>query len=251
MHMSASLFGVLMERTAPRLYDKRKNASTGRGVEFRRLPERDYGVSSADAQLARFQMHMKLVKCTPMQDLLSALDYWGALERELTWPLDESFHVLALREPIPKRNGDMMLSQVALGSSPAALMFVRRQVAEHRHAHSAGSAHSHGDPPLLHRGGTQGGMDWQAGGHAVEEDVGEVDMTRVIPVIKGKSKGKGWVRQQEGRDCYNCGKVGHLVHNCPSPGGQAQVSATSDPKDDGQGQDQERQRPVGNRGDRR
>ena len=56
--LSRALFDVLMERTGPKMYNKRHNARLGRGFEYWRLLKRDFGTSSADAQLAKLQMFM-------------------------------------------------------------------------------------------------------------------------------------------------------------------------------------------------
>ena len=61
---SGVLADLLMAKTTPALYDKRKNAGDGRGLEFWRVLKRDFGMASADAQLAKLQLYMRPVKAT-------------------------------------------------------------------------------------------------------------------------------------------------------------------------------------------
>eukprot|EP00974_Lingulodinium_polyedra_P082619 8000880-Lingulodinium_polyedra.AAC.1 len=63
-----------MERTGSGLFDKRRDAGKGRGMECWRILKRDFGTSSADAQLAKLQMHMKPRRCASMAELGPALD---------------------------------------------------------------------------------------------------------------------------------------------------------------------------------
>ncbi len=53
--ISTALFDILMERTGPRMFDKRRNAGTGKGLEFWRISKHDFCTSSVDAQLAKLQ----------------------------------------------------------------------------------------------------------------------------------------------------------------------------------------------------
>ena len=54
--ISGAVFDVLMERTGSRLFDKRRNAGSGRGLEFWRILKRDFGTESANVQKAKLQM---------------------------------------------------------------------------------------------------------------------------------------------------------------------------------------------------
>ena len=49
------MFDVLMERIGPKIFDKRRNAGPGRGLEVWRILKYDFGTSSPDAQLAKLQ----------------------------------------------------------------------------------------------------------------------------------------------------------------------------------------------------
>ncbi len=96
IEISRGIFDILMERTGPRLFDKRRNAGQGRGLELWRALKRDFGTESTDAQLAKLQLYVKPGKCASVQALGEALDRWEALGRELTRPVDDDFRLLAL-----------------------------------------------------------------------------------------------------------------------------------------------------------
>ena len=100
--ISGAIFDILMERTGPRLFDKRRNAGQGRGLEFWRALKRDFGTESTDAQLAKLQMYFRPGRCPSIQVLGEALDRWEALGRELTRPVDDDFRLLALRSSPPR-----------------------------------------------------------------------------------------------------------------------------------------------------
>jgi hypothetical protein len=131
--LSNLLYDILMERTGPRLFDKRRNAGTGRGLEFWRILKRDFGMESSDAQLAKMQMYINPARCPGVAALGEALDRWEALGRELSKPMDDDFKLIALRGLVPKHMAELMTTQASLRAYPEALMYVRRQVAEHRH----------------------------------------------------------------------------------------------------------------------
>ncbi len=46
--------------------------------------KRDFGMESADAQLAKLTMYVKPAKCTDVRVLGEALDRWEALGREIS-----------------------------------------------------------------------------------------------------------------------------------------------------------------------
>jgi hypothetical protein len=211
------MYDILLERTGSQLYDKRRNAGAGMGFEFWRILKRDFGTSSTDAQLAKLQLYTKPRRCSTMAELCPALDRWEALGRELGRPVDDDFRLLALRELVPKAVADMMTAQVSLRSFPEAIMFVRRQAAEHRHL---------GQVQEVQRQGAKGGhapMDLSAalvaavaqlrtgesnGDEPAEEDLDPLET--LIAALKGQGKGKSG----ETRECYNCGKKGHLSRDC-------------------------------------
>jgi hypothetical protein len=90
-------------------------------------------MESSDAQLAKMQMYITPARCAGVAALGEALDRWEALGRELSKPMDDDFKLIALRALVPKHMGELMTTQASLRAYPEALMYVRRQVAEHRH----------------------------------------------------------------------------------------------------------------------
>ena len=229
--ISGAIFDVLMERTGPRLFDKRRNAGNGRGLEFWRILKRDFGMESTDAQMAKLHMYFRPARCATVHLLSDALDKWEALGREITRPIDEDFRLLALKELVPKSVADMMATQMSLRNYPEAIMFVRRQVSDHRHANQVQAvqrqAHVAMDVSALLAAIAKLGTEahpQEASAHwpDSEEDPGQMsELECVLAAIKGKGKGKGKDGKGKGkgetRECFNCGIRGHLSRDCPAP----------------------------------
>lgn len=228
---SGAVYDVLMERTGPKIFDKRRNAGAGRGFEFWRILKRDFGMASSEAHAARLAMYMQPAKCASMALLGDALDKWEALGGDLNRPMDDDFKMLALKVLVPKNICDMITSQMSLRTFPQALAYVRRQVADHRHANQAQAVQraAHQGPAPMDVSAISAAYEWLHGG-SPEEAHEESEVEILIAALKGKGKGKGKESKGKGkgedRDCYNCGVKGHLSRDCPAP---------PKPKGDGKG----------------
>ena len=66
---STAIFDILLSKTTSVLFDKRKNAGEGRGLEFWRVLKQDYGMDSTDAQHARLQLFMRPARCATIGEL--------------------------------------------------------------------------------------------------------------------------------------------------------------------------------------
>ena len=253
--ISEAVYDILMERTTVALYDKRRNAGQGRGLEFWRVLKRDFGMASTDAQLAKLQMYMEPSRCATVAELGPALDKWEALGREITRPVDDDFRLLALRKMVPKQVAESMTAQASLRSFQDALMFVRRQTTEYRNTAQVQE---------MHRQGRQAPVPMDLGSALVaaiaqlkdssasptpaattsaaslagseQQDFDENNpLDILLHALKGKGKGKGKGKAGGGgpetRECWNCGRTGHLARDCWHP------KKESTPKGKGKGKD--------------
>jgi hypothetical protein len=242
---SGAVYDVLMERTGAKLFDKRCNAGPRRGFEFWRILKRDFGMASAEADQARLSLYTHPAKCSSLATLGDALDKWEALGGQLNRRVDDDFKMLALKLLVPKVIGDMITSQMALRTFPEALAFVRRQVADQRHAAQAqvvqrGGAHQGPSPMDVSQLITH--YELMLHGTAAEEAPPsawsqESEDWTYLAALKGKAKGKGKESKGKGkgedRDCYNCGIKGHLSRDCPAKG--AKGDGKGNGKGDGKG----------------
>jgi hypothetical protein len=258
---SLGIFDILMERTGDKLFDKRRNAGQGRGLEFWRLLRRDFGMESNEAQAAKLTLYMKPCRCTSVLLLGEALDKWESLGREVmsTLHLDDKIKHISLRELIPKHMVEMMNTQATLKDFPDALAYVRRQIAEHRHSSQVS---------LIQRGAgvQQAPVPMDTSSMSVimrqiavlrgETYVEPTDETNVEPTNchdmilaalhgkGGKARGKGQNRTEETRECYQCGKVGHLARDCRSSE-KPKAEGKGDPKGRGKGNSKGKNWSVG------
>jgi hypothetical protein len=227
---SGAVYDVLMERTGAKMFDKRRNAGAGRGFEFWRILKRDFGMASSEAHAARLAMYMQPAKCASMALLGDALDKWEALGGDLNRPMDDDFKMLALKVLVPKNICDMITSQMSLRTFPEALAYVRRQVADHRHANQAQAVQraAHQGPAPMDVSALNAAYEWLHGGSPEDAPLAPTSwpqesesLETLIAALKGKGKGKGKESKGKGkgedRDCYNCGVKGHLSRDCPAP----------------------------------
>ncbi len=91
VYISSGLDDILTERTGPPLFDKRRKARLGRGLEYWRILKREFGMESADAQLAKLLMFIKPARCASVALLGEALGKWEALGGEMTKPMCDDF----------------------------------------------------------------------------------------------------------------------------------------------------------------
>jgi hypothetical protein len=247
--ISGALFDVMMERTGPRIYDKRCNAGKGRGLEFWRILKRDFGTESANAQLAKQRMYTMPARCASVHLLGDALDKWEALGRDIHSPIPENFHLIALQQLVPKGLAETMAAQPSLTKFSEALAFVRRQVADHRHANQVQAVQRQAPVAMDVSALAAALACWQGEAQQDDEQWPDHEMTPTDQFIaaawkgsKGKGKGKGDSKGKgEDRECYNCGVRGHLAANCPAPpkakGGQKGDAKGTKGKGKGKGWD--------------
>lgn len=216
---SRRIYDILTERTGPQVFDKRRNAGLGRGLEFWRVLKRDFGTYSLEAQAAKLQNFMYPSR-VDTKDLGGALDRWETLGRELGRNVDEDFKFIALKALIPT----MMTEQITLHGIKTyadALSFVRRHIADRRNAAQASEVQR--QAKVVTKGAAP--MDISAvlaalgietgGGEDVESDGQESasPLDTFIAALRNKGGGKGGGKE-ETRECFNCGKKGHLARNC-------------------------------------
>lgn len=196
---SCAIYDVLLERIGPRLFDKRLQSGILVGS-----PKR-FGKESADAQLAKLHLYCKPARCTDVRLLGEALDRREALGRDITRPVDDDVRLLALRELVPESLVELMTTQVALKSYPEALMYVRRHLTDQRHAVQVEAVRERGHAPMDISAFIAAIGRMNGGRHELGTEEAAIAALR-------DREGKG-----DSRECYNCGKVGHLARDCPDP----------------------------------
>jgi hypothetical protein len=162
-----------------------------------------------------------------------ALDKWEALGRDIHAPIPENFHLIALQKLVPKGLAETMAAQPSLTKFSEAIAFVRRQVADHRHATQVQVVQRQAPVAMDVSALAAAFAGWQ--GEQDDEQWHEPEtsqMEQFIAAFKGKGKGapKGKGGGVENRECYNCGVTGHLAANCPAP-----PKAKGGPKGDAKG----------------
>jgi hypothetical protein len=124
-----------------------------------------------------------------------------------------------------------MAAQPSLNKFSEALAFVRRQVADHRHANQVQAIQR--QAPVAMDVSALAAAWWKEGAQPDDEQTYEYDEQYVAAFkgSKGKGKGKGGKGGGvENRECFNCGVCGHLAANCPAP-----PKAKGDPKGEAKG----------------
>ncbi len=236
--ISGALFDVMMERTGARMYDKRCNAGKSRGLEFWRILKRDFGTESANAQLAKQRMYTMPARCASVHLLGDALDKWESLGRDIYEPISENFRLIALQQLVPKGLAETMAAQPSLTKFSEAIAFVRRQVADHRHANQVQVVQRQAPVAMDVSALAAAFACWQGEEQQDDEQGPEPSqMEQFIAAFKGskgKGRGKGDTKGKgggvENRECFNCGVCGHLAANCPAP-----PKAKGDPKGEAKG----------------
>lgn len=103
-------------------------------------------MESADTQLAKTQPLFQ-TRPVPQRQVLGRSSRLGeALGREITRPIDDDFHLIALRAVVPRGLAALMTTQVALKSY---LMYIHRHVMDQRHASQVEAVRQQGRSPMV------------------------------------------------------------------------------------------------------
>ena len=104
---------LLIERTGPMKFDRRRNAGVGWGFEFWRILMRDIGASghrSSSLRPTKIQVYLKRGRCMqPVAGGRSAGQMGGSRKRVVT---SSGRRLLALRDFVPKSVTHLMATQV-------------------------------------------------------------------------------------------------------------------------------------------
>ena len=233
---STEIFDILLAKTTRDLYEKRKVAGDGRGLEFWRVMRRDFGMESVDAQHAKLQLFMKPARCGSMADLHAALDRWEAIGVQIGKPVDDDFKLIALKELVPKTMLEQLSTQVQLKKFPEAMAYVKSQVIEQGYANQVAQIQKQargGGPAPMDIGSLEKNpltvllaaiekMNSAPAEQAPAEEPADLwegsdnPLDQVLFALKGKGKGKkGQAQWNETRKCFSCGRKGHLQAQCP------------------------------------